>query len=230
MNRVYLHGFAQRAEASGTEPGRPIRFIVATEGRKGDGLNLQMSGANLERFKANPVVMPNHDYSRLPIGRAENISIEDGQLLADAVFDTGSPEGAETDRLYREGFLNAVSVGFDITDMDTRTGDVHEWELIEFSAVSVPMDPSAVVESGRTLAMARAFDAVREGAALTDDHKAAVQQAVESLSALLNDAEEETSPEGGEDAPAGDAQEDSRGLALAAARLGVDYMERVSSA
>lgn len=231
MNRLYLHGFAQRAEgANGNEPGRPIRFIVATEGRKADGLNLRMKGANLDRFRSNPVVMPNHDYSKMPIGRAENISIEDGQLLADTVFDVGSPEGAEADRLYREGFLNAVSVGFDVRDMDAATGEVTEWEMIEFSAVSVPLDPSAVVESGRALAMARAFTGARDGRLLSEDDRETVEQAIEALSELLDD--EPADDEAGSTDEAGGADEassdDGRSFALVAARLGLDHMERVN--
>lgn len=222
MNRVYLPGFVQRAAGDETGEG-PLRFIVATEGRKADGLNLLMSGANLERFKANPVVMPNHDYSQKPIGRAENVSIDNGTLSADTIFDTGSAEGADYDRLYRGGFLNAVSIGFDIHDMDTNSGDVTEWEMIEFSAVSIPMDPSAVVESGRTMAMARAFDAVREGTELTEADKTAVQQAIESLTGLLSDA----GPADPDDDDESD--EDDRGLSIAAARLRLAHMEQIST-
>lgn len=212
MNRVYLPGFVQRA--ADDEEDAPLRFIVATEGRKADGLNLLMSGANLDRFKLNPVVMPNHDYSQKPIGRAENISIEKGKLTADTIFDMGSAEGADYDRLYRNGFLNAVSIGFDISDMDAKTGDVTEWEMIEFSAVSIPMDPSAVVESGRVLAMARAFDAAREGKTLSAKSKSAVEQAIESLTALL---------------PADEPADDGRGLSVSAARLGAEHMERIAA-
>ncbi len=218
MNRIYLPGFVQRAAAD-EEPGTPLRFIVATEGRKADGLNLLMKGANLERFKANPVVMPNHDYRQKPIGRAEEVSIEGATLSANAIFDIGSEEGAEYDRLYRNRFLNAVSIGFDINRMDHETGDVTEWEMIEFSAVSIPMDPSAVVESGRALTVARALARSSEGEPLSEAERAEVQDAIDSLTVLL--------PESDSSDPEAEAGE--RGLSRAAARLGFEHMERLSS-
>ncbi|NWN89191.1 MAG: HK97 family phage prohead protease [Micrococcaceae bacterium] len=222
MNRVYLHGIAQRSGEESDEPGTPLRFIVATEGRKADGLDLRMSGANLDRFRSNPVILPNHDYSQKPIGRAENVSIEDGQLKADAVFDVDGTDGADYDRLYRKGFLNAVSIGFDVKDMDSE-GAVTKWEMIEFSAVSVPLDPSAVVESGREIAVARALAKSRSGERLSDSEQSTVQETIDSLTALLDDDNSDDE----EDEPTGD--EADRGFSRAAARLRLEQMERIDA-
>lgn len=190
MSRLYLRGIAQRAEA---DTDGPIRFVVATEGRKADGLNLRMDGLNLDRFLANPVVMYGHDYwgrESLPIGRAENVRVDGESLVADTVFDMDDEFAARVDGKYRGGFLNAVSVGFDIHEMDDETGDVTGWEMIEYSAVPVPMDPDAVVESGRqrAIAMASAIVDGREGKVLSTANQSAVQDAIDALKSLMSAA------------------------------------------
>jgi len=152
---------AHRAETD--DPEGPLRFVIATEGRKGDGIDLKMANADLGRYQANPVVMALHDYGRLPVGRAENVTVEDGRLLADAIFDLDDPTGAEIDRKYRGGFMSAVSVGFDVYDVNDQ-GVPARWELLEFSAVPIPMDGDALVESGRQArALAEVLAEVRTG-------------------------------------------------------------------
>lgn len=213
MSRLYLRGFAQRADE---ESDGPLRFIVATEGKKADGLDLRMDGLDLDRFRANPVVMYGHDYwgrEALPIGRAENLEIVDGQLLADTIFDLDDEFAAKVDRKYRGGFLNAVSVGFDIRAIDPETGVVDEWEMIEYSAVPVPLDPDAVVESGRAraVAMATALTEIRAGKVLSTKNKTLVEEAIATLSSLLDTAKDDDEP---------------RGRAIAVDRLRVEEMAR----
>lgn len=140
-----------------TTTGGPIRFVAATEGPKGDGIDLRMGGADLRRFRANPVVGYGHCYwgrNDLPIGRADNTLVDGDQLLMDVVFDTADEFAATVDRKYRDGFLNAVSIGFDVhewEDGQRNTRVATQWELFELSAVPLPMDGKAVVESGRGL-------------------------------------------------------------------------------
>ncbi len=220
MSRLYLRGFAQRAEG---ETDGPMRFIVATEGKKADGLDLRMGGLNLDRFRANPVVMYGHDYwgrESLPIGRAENIEVDGPNLMADTIFDPDDEFAQRVEGKYRGGFLNAVSVGFDIRGLDPETGVVDEWEMIEYSAVPVPLDPDAVVESGRQLALATALSEMREGKTLSAKNKTLVEQAVEALNGLLSASEKAAKDD--EDEPRG-------GLSVAAARLRVDHLERLAA-
>lgn len=132
-----------------SDPDEPLRFVVASEGRKDDGIDLRMDRVDLSRLTANPVVMMMHDYSRLPIGRAENIHVQDGDLLADAVFDLDDPNGTEVDRKYRNGFLNAVSVGFEARNVGD-DGQPESWTPLEFSAVPIGMDPDALLTMSRS--------------------------------------------------------------------------------
>lgn len=141
-----FHRTALRAPTD--DPNGPLRFVIATEGRKADGIDLRMDNVDLGRYTGNPVVMAMHDYRTLPVGRGENIAVDGKSLLADAVFDLDDPVGAALDRKYRAGFMNAVSVGFDAYDIDEQ-GVPARWELLEFSAVPIPMDAGALLDSGR---------------------------------------------------------------------------------
>lgn len=138
----------------------PIRFVAANEGMQGDGIDLRMSGADLARFRANPVVGYGHCYygrNDLPIGKATDTWVDDTRLLMDVEFDQADDFARAVDRKYRDGYLNAVSIGFDVREWDgeddsyRRGGVATNWELFELSAVPLPMDGNAVVESGRGL-------------------------------------------------------------------------------
>lgn len=147
----YGRAYIQRTKRDEEETDGPLRFVAATEGLKGDGLDIQMSGADLSRFTENGVVIWAHDYwTQPPIGKA-TAEIDGSRLMADITFDLDDPLGASVDRKYRKGFLNAVSIGFDFGyDAVDDKGVVSEWELLEISAVPVPMDPDALLERQRS--------------------------------------------------------------------------------
>jgi HK97 family phage prohead protease len=139
-------------------PDGPLRVVAATEGVKGDGIDLRMTGARLDRFRMNPVLGFGHAYwgrTNLPVGRCSNIRVEGGRLLMDVEFDDGDPFAMELRRKYLAGVMNAFSIGFEVTKWQDDKGDYYrggvaeEWELLELSCVPVPMDASAVVQSGR---------------------------------------------------------------------------------
>lgn len=151
----YLRAYAERADAD-AKAGTPIRFVCATEGRKGDRIDLRMAGVDLARFRANPVVLWCHQYSaHPPIAMASEMAVDADRLLADITFDQADPMAVAVERKYRSGFMNAVSIGFDVTrwenpeDSYWRGGVALEWELNEISCVPVPMDPDAMVDGER---------------------------------------------------------------------------------
>lgn len=152
----YSRAYVDRETAA--EAG-PIRFVAATEGRKGDNIDLRMTGARLERFRSNPVFGYGHRYygrQDLPIGRAVRTEVEGARLMIDVEFDQGDEFAREVERKYRDGFMNAVSIGFDVSRWEGNAGSywsggvAEEWELHELSAVPIPMDDQAVVQSGRS--------------------------------------------------------------------------------
>ncbi len=216
MTRKYLRGYVQRADGDESEEeGKPLRIIAATEGRKGDGLNLTMDTGDLGRYQANPVVGYGHNYwgrESLPIGRSAKTWVDGEKLMMDVAFDQDDDFARKVERKYRGGYLNAFSIGFDVWNI-AEDGTPEGWELFEVSAVPLPMDPNAVVESGRDeqLALVRGLvgdrpDAetfaqavmdhlaqlqegpARAGKVLSKANKKIVKDAIAALSALLDAA------------------------------------------
>jgi len=153
MNTEFLRGYVQR-DADGRapgEPGDPIWFVATTEGRKADGLDLQMDRLRLDRFEKNPVIGYGHSYwgrDSLPIGRGVDIEVDAPELRIAVQFDQDDPFATRVETKVRGGFLNASSVGFDAWDID-ENGVPAAWELFELSVVPIPMDPDAVADVGR---------------------------------------------------------------------------------
>lgn len=151
-------GFVDRSVLSDDSP---LRVVMASEGRQADKIDLRMSGADLARFRGNPVLGYGHSYwgrTNLPIGRVkpETLLIADRQLSGDLEFDQEDPFAREVERKMRAGYINAVSIGFDVTQWESaednywRGGVATKWELSELSVVPVPMDATALVTSGRS--------------------------------------------------------------------------------
>lgn len=126
----------------------PLRFVLATEGLKDDGLDLRMDRVDLDRYRRNPVLMSMHNWSTWPIGRVTDLEVDGGRLLGTLEFDEADPAAAEVGRKVRDGFISAVSIGFDASG--ARAGVPDSWTLLETSVVPIPLDPDALLESGRT--------------------------------------------------------------------------------
>ncbi|MCM1974625.1 hypothetical protein [Streptomyces sp. G1] len=210
--RHYLRGYVQRADDDQGDDaaGKPLTIVAATEGRKGDGLNLTMDGARLERFQANPVVGYGHSYwgrDGLPIGRSDKTWIDGDKLMMNVLFDQDDDFALKVERKYRNKIMNAFSIGFDVWNI-ADDGTPEGWELFEVSAVPLPMDPNAIVESGRSdqlalvrglldipdalteadIATLRQLTSGRAGAVLSKKNKTLVQNARDALTELLDAA------------------------------------------
>lgn len=138
---------------------RALDFTISTEAVDRYGDTVAVDGWQLENFRKNPVVLWMHNNMRLPVAKASSIRVEDGKLKARATF---TPAGLEpfNDQvlaLLKGGFLSATSVGFlplkynFVDDPSRRFGiDFLEQELLEFSIVTVPANPEALIE-GRSV-------------------------------------------------------------------------------
>jgi HK97 family phage prohead protease len=157
---VTMHRALGYVDRAAVREGSPLRVILATEGRKGDGIDLRMSGADLGRFRANPVLGYGHSYwgrGNLPIGRVapESLAIDGTSLAGDLEFDPADEFARTVERKMRDGYLSAVSIGFEVTQWESaehsywKGGVATKWELSELSVVPVPMDADAVVTAGR---------------------------------------------------------------------------------
>jgi HK97 family phage prohead protease len=143
---------------------RALRFTISTGSVDRERDTIAIAGWDLSNFKNNPVVLWGHDASRLPIGRAFDVTIEGGALKASVEFiPDDTPEGGQfaeaVYRLARGGFIAATSVGFRPLKWDYSTDkdrgaddwfpgiDFAEQELVEFSIVTVPANPEALVDA-----------------------------------------------------------------------------------
>jgi len=155
----------QRAYDAATAVDRAARTVVATINT--DAIDryrtvIVPGGGKFENYRKNPVVLCNHgEGMSLPIGK--NLWIKaDGKkkLVAKTQF---LPEGKDetADKvfdLYELGFLNAWSISFDPIEGGPPTPDeirkrpdlaecrcvYRTWDLLEYSAVTVPGNPEAV--------------------------------------------------------------------------------------
>ena len=156
-----IHRSAFGAQASELGP-RQVRVICSTEQIDRAGESVVQSGIDLSAYRANPVVLWQHDPAE-PIARAVAIDLVGGQLHADVEF---PPEGisAAADKicgLIKSGVINAVSIGFNplVTEpMDPANPGTRKdpgpqrylkSELMEFSFVSVPANPGALIVARR---------------------------------------------------------------------------------
>jgi HK97 family phage prohead protease len=156
----------------------------------------------LDAWKGNPVIQWAHDYSMLPVGKGVGVEVTDAGLKIRVQWDTGSELGRDIARKYDEGYLSAVSVGFrpggdsvrrsQLPEGDARKSE-HGYlfrnnELLELSAVSVPMNNQALAERG--YAVLETTDPVEVLRSIIDDDEAnpgAVK--VEVLRLLREDAD-----------------------------------------
>ena len=156
-----IHRALGYVDRTALREGDPLRVVMASEGRQADGIDLRMSGAQLERYRGNPVLGYGHSYwgrNNLPIGRTmpDTIAVEGTQLAGALDFDQGDEFAREVERKMRNGYLSAVSIGFEVIEWESendnywRGGVATKWELTELSVVPVPMDASALVTSGRS--------------------------------------------------------------------------------
>ena len=147
------------------ESKRKVTHLISTAALDRGGDIVNVDGWDLRNYRKNPVVLVDHDY------RVEKI-IGAGKVTSDkqglwAVTEFADTELAETAfNLHTNGFARAWSVGFSpIKGHPVRDGKEHECdtcsgvkqpgygmhflkqELLEYSLVSVPMNPEAVTQA-----------------------------------------------------------------------------------
>ena len=149
--KLYTH-----AVKSIDEETRQATFVISTDEIDRTGEVVEQSW-NLENYKKNPIVLFGHDPSKpgYVLGKAtEIIADKDGDkniTLGTVQFaEEGTSQDADTVwKLVKQGILRTVSVGFiphtfkKLSD-DDDTDVLADNELLEFSIVPIPANPSAV--------------------------------------------------------------------------------------
>ena len=133
---------------------RSFDVVASTDGLDSHGDKVAQDW-KLDRFKANPVVFFGHESWDLPIGKASDVRVEDGELRARVtlVSAAANPRAEQVMQLMKEGALSGVSVGFRPGKVSTEKLDGREIvvlsqnELLELSVVGIPANPEARAKS-----------------------------------------------------------------------------------
>jgi len=163
------------------------KFTITSNRRDRDRDVVDPSGAMIEDYANNPVVLWAHQYTEIPLARSiemerikeasvdkDGNTVENNSIAAlvtyvpDSIYQknwTGLT-GSMVYEMYKQKFLNAVSIGFDpheweaIEEKDSKKTPTDlldmvggfggtkftVWDMLEFSFVPVPSNPSALVD------------------------------------------------------------------------------------
>lgn len=129
-------------------------FVLHDESVNTFGFRMLTSGADLTEFRKNPVMLLNHNDWSMPIGRWDNIRVDGGKILADAVFDEQDPAGQQAKSKVDRGFVRAASIGAwmpevvdnsEVSKLPGQTGGtVTKWVVREASIVTIPANHNAL--------------------------------------------------------------------------------------
>lgn len=136
-------------------------FVLADEALNNYGFWLPMSGADLKQFERNPIMLWMHHRSWrgtkdeiLPIGTWDNIRIEEGKLLADAVFDQEDEFAVVIENKVDAGIIKMASLGLQILTTSNESqwikpGQTREtpikWRVREASIVDIGANDNSVM-------------------------------------------------------------------------------------
>lgn len=131
-----------------------LKFSITTADVDRDNDTIVIEGWDFTDYKKNPVVLWAHNYSTPPVAKAVTIFRDNMSIDSTAEF---TPKdvyefGYMIYQMYKGGFLNAVSVGFQPTDFELardRDGGINftRQSLMEYSAVPVPSNPNALIQA-----------------------------------------------------------------------------------
>lgn len=152
-----------RGMLAAPNPDGELVFTASAEGVNRYGFSLNRKRWKIDNFNNNPVILWMHNDMMPPIGRGR-ASMDGSGLRTSITFDRSDPFAVQIENKYRNGFLNAVSVGFDFVDQ--AGAPIDRWwsmspeqiqteafyDLAEISAVPVPADPNALIRQRHALA------------------------------------------------------------------------------
>ncbi len=139
---------------------KPKTFVLSDESINSYGFRVLTAGIALDRFERNPIMLWNHTRSirddsetMLPIGKWVNIRVEDGRLIADAVFDEKDEFAIKIAGKVEQGIINMASIGFVVNEESDKSElllpgqtrkTVTKCTLLEVSIVDIGSNSNAV--------------------------------------------------------------------------------------
>lgn len=161
QDKMFTHAMVEKGTFNDEE--RSFVAWASTSVQDRDGEKIAHNAWDTVNFARNPVVLWAHDYSERPVAKTLWIKRQKNGLKFKPQF-APTEMGRETYLLYKEGYLNAFSVGFIPKDFEEDEDEMVEFvgffggkftkplltytdvELLEISCVPVPSCPDALVE------------------------------------------------------------------------------------
>lgn len=168
---------------------READFIASTDAIDSYGERVEQAW-DLQRYKANPVVLWAHQSRELPIGKARDVRVVDGELRATIVFasERANPKAEQVWQSVQEGTLRAVSVGFvprEIRSEKIAGKDVvvlGDNDLFEISVTPIPANPEALAKArARAIAQLNSTNKTNTNLEELIKAKAALDESVKAL-------------------------------------------------
>jgi HK97 family phage prohead protease len=144
-------------QAKQTTQDKPIKFVASTASPDRYGDVVDQKGWDLSAYNRNPVVLFNHNPSQMPIGKGKAY-VENDQLMLEVEFDQKDDMAKTIEQKVRDGYINAVSVGFQPSKTIARSSlpSDHPYhgksgqyfqasELLEVSIVTIPANNEATL-------------------------------------------------------------------------------------
>lgn len=141
-------------------------FNTPTKDRDGEIVYPKAFEKRIKSFEENPVLLWMHDpITHTPIGRVENLSITDEKMEGEVVFRPkgDSPKADDVFSCFEKGFLNSFSIGFRVFEVmqgkmangDPGPLEIVDAELFEISAVAIPANPEALMQTEKAVKLIR---------------------------------------------------------------------------
>ena len=137
------------------EDKREITAIGSQQKVDRDGDIVNVDGIDFKSYKKNPIVLWSHRHSDPPIGKTERVW-KDGKNLMFKINYADAETYSFADTIYKltkGGYINAFSIGFspdwEAAEPNEKTHGYtfNKTELLEISAVNVPANAQALVQS-----------------------------------------------------------------------------------
>ena len=132
-----------------------VEAVISTGNVARDQMIIDPEGWDFSNYNRNPVVLWGHDDGDMPLARTISIEASPNELRATAQFDMEDEAATRLLSKIERGFVNSTSVRWlpkrwENRMLATEKGEREvlafvEQELLEWSFVSIPSDPGAVI-------------------------------------------------------------------------------------
>lgn len=122
-----------------------VRQVLSDESLNDRGFRVMNKSIKWDRYLKNPVLVEQHMSWQPPIGRIDDIKLENDAWTGVLVF-ASTEKGKMYEKLYNEGCIRAVSIGGNAVIAENERGEkkTKSFDVFEVSLVTIPSNANAV--------------------------------------------------------------------------------------